>query len=242
MSLYERLLPPPLTTRHPTTTTTQPPQPHTPRPPNHDPPPTPIPPAGQLLDHIGGNVNPLIVIQKIPAGMEIPHLRDRLRAIISDFRTQTSLREGCNAVLASDCRHLIARLQREARRALATVYLHQAPGDALAGGGAAGGGRGGGWVRYQASGGRPVTQVAAGDVPDVGGGGGGQAPAAVAIGMPCRVADQQADEGGGGVVLAAAAALGGVVGASQAAQRRVTKRAGSGRGAATQLPSLVVRL
>ncbi len=158
--------------------------------------------------------------------MAVPRLRDRLRAIISDFRTQTSLREGCNAVLRSDCRHLIARLQREARRALGTVYVHRAAGDAAVGG--AGGG-GGGWVRYQVGSGRPAAPVAAGEVPDVGGGGGGAAPSNVAVGLPCRVAEQQADEGAG-----AASA-----GVTQAAQRRVSKRAASGR-AAVQLPSLVV--
>ena len=52
-------------------------------------------------------------------------LRDRLRAIISDFRTQTSLREGCNAILRSDCLHLVTRLQREVQRALPTVWLQR---------------------------------------------------------------------------------------------------------------------
>lgn len=32
-------------------------------------------PAGQLLDHIGGNINPLRVIQKIPEGLAIDKLR-----------------------------------------------------------------------------------------------------------------------------------------------------------------------
>jgi hypothetical protein len=31
--------------------------------------------AGQLLDHIGGNINPLRVIQKIPEGLAIDKLR-----------------------------------------------------------------------------------------------------------------------------------------------------------------------
>jgi hypothetical protein len=51
--------------------------------------------------------------------------RDRLRAIISDFRTQTSLREGCNAILRSDCLHLVQRLQREVKRAMPTVWLQR---------------------------------------------------------------------------------------------------------------------
>ena len=56
-----------------------------------------------MLDHIGGYVDPLRLVQKIPAGLEIPNLRDRLVHIIADFRTQTSLREGCNTILHHDC-------------------------------------------------------------------------------------------------------------------------------------------
>ena len=37
--------------------------------------------------------------------------------------TQTSLREGCNAILRSDCRHLLARLLDGSRRALPSVLL-----------------------------------------------------------------------------------------------------------------------
>eukprot|EP00775_Hariotina_reticulata_P014708 gene14708-14873_t len=84
--------------------------------------------TGQLLEHIGGNINPLRVIQKIPEGMAIQHLRDRLRGIIADFRTQTSLREGCNAILRSDCLHLVTRLQREVRRAMPVVWLQRPAG------------------------------------------------------------------------------------------------------------------
>lgn len=37
--------------------------------------------AGQLLDSIGGHVNPLQLVQQIPEGMAIPDLRDRLVSI-----------------------------------------------------------------------------------------------------------------------------------------------------------------
>ncbi|WIA39313.1 hypothetical protein OEZ86_005428 [Tetradesmus obliquus] len=81
--------------------------------------------TGQLLDHIGGNINPLRVIQKIPEGMSINSLRDRLRHIIADFRTQTSLREGCNAILRSDCLKLVNKLQAEVKRAMPVVWLQR---------------------------------------------------------------------------------------------------------------------
>ena len=48
-------------------------------------------------------MDPLRLVQKIPAGLQIPDLRDRLVHIIADFRTQTSLREGCNNILHHDC-------------------------------------------------------------------------------------------------------------------------------------------
>lgn len=58
---------------------------------------------GELMDNIGGYVNPLRLLQRIPDGVPIQGLRDRLVHIIADFRTQTSLREGCNNILHTDC-------------------------------------------------------------------------------------------------------------------------------------------
>ena len=55
------------------------------------------------MDNIGGYVNPLRLLQQIPNGMSVEGLRDRLVHIIADFRTQTSLREGCNTILHTDC-------------------------------------------------------------------------------------------------------------------------------------------
>eukprot|EP00198_Chlamydomonas_reinhardtii_P010064 XP_001699401.1 vacuolar assembly protein [Chlamydomonas reinhardtii] len=42
--------------------------------------------TGQLLDCIGGYVDPLLLVRRIPRGMEVARLRDRLRAIIADYR------------------------------------------------------------------------------------------------------------------------------------------------------------
>lgn len=55
--------------------------------------------VGALLEHTVGNIDPLALINRVPKGMEIPRLRDRLARIISDYRTETSLREGCNNIL-----------------------------------------------------------------------------------------------------------------------------------------------
>ena len=241
-------------TQHSTTTTTTTPiqhhqhqqhtHPHT----THD--------AGQLLDHIGGHVNPLVVVEKLPPGLAVPRLRDRLAAVIADFRTQTGLREGCNAVLAADCRRLVAALQRGARRAVRDVYVRLGPGDALrgAGGCSSGGGSGGagGWVRYSPASGRAAAPVAAEEVPDLAGGGGGDAllgaaGLGVVVGLPYRGAGDAAAAAaavadGGGLE----AGLGGG-GDSRAAQLRLSSKRASARAAAgaaavgdqEQLPSLL---
>ncbi|PNH02973.1 Vacuolar protein sorting-associated protein 41, partial [Tetrabaena socialis] len=100
--------------------------------------------TGALLDCIGGYVDPLLLVRRIPRGMRVERLRDRLRAIIADYRTQTSLREGCNAILRSDCRHLLAKLYDGTRRVLPYVYVNR-PG---------GGGEAGQWSRWGAALGR----------------------------------------------------------------------------------------
>ncbi len=67
------------------------------------------------MDEIGGYVDPLRLVRRIPDGLAIPRLRDRLVHIIADFRTQTSLRQGCAAILEHDCLALAqVRLQATA--------------------------------------------------------------------------------------------------------------------------------
>ncbi|KAL8140404.1 hypothetical protein V2J09_006425, partial [Rumex salicifolius] len=55
--------------------------------------------VGMLLEHTVGNLDPLHIVNMVPEGLEIPRLRDRLVKIITDYRTETSLREGCNKIL-----------------------------------------------------------------------------------------------------------------------------------------------
>jgi vacuolar protein sorting-associated protein 41 len=45
-----------------------------------------------LLDEIGGHLNPLSVIKRIPNDVAIPGLRDKLTRIINDFMVQVNLR------------------------------------------------------------------------------------------------------------------------------------------------------
>lgn len=76
-----------------------------------------------LLEHIGGHVDPIRLVARIPNRMVIPGLRDRLVKIISDYNLQTSLREGCNDILKQDCVDLSLRLNRQQRRALRVERL-----------------------------------------------------------------------------------------------------------------------
>jgi hypothetical protein len=72
----------------------------------------------ELLQHVGGaeHVEPIKLIRRLPEGVNIPHLRDRLVKIISDYGLVHSLREGCNTILKSDCVELEERLLVACRR------------------------------------------------------------------------------------------------------------------------------
>ncbi|XAR60055.1 hypothetical protein NMG60_11033287 [Bertholletia excelsa] len=74
--------------------------------------------VGVLLEHTVGNLDPLYIVNRVPNGLEIPRLRDRLVKIITDYRTETSLRHGCNDILKADCVNLLIKYYKEARRAI----------------------------------------------------------------------------------------------------------------------------
>ncbi|KAJ9554711.1 hypothetical protein OSB04_009325 [Centaurea solstitialis] len=76
--------------------------------------------VGVLLEHTVGNLDPLYIVNIVPNGLEIPRLRDRLVKIITDYRTETSLRHGCNDILKADIVNLLVKYYNEARRA---IYL-----------------------------------------------------------------------------------------------------------------------
>ncbi|MCO5553723.1 hypothetical protein L7F22_007249 [Adiantum nelumboides] len=73
---------------------------------------------GALLELTVGNIDPLHLVSKVPNGMQIPRLRDRLVKIVTDYRTETSLRHGCNNILKADCVNLSVRYLGEARHAI----------------------------------------------------------------------------------------------------------------------------
>jgi hypothetical protein len=70
----------------------------------------------ELLEHIGGHVDPLRIIKRIPPGLHIPKLRDRLVKIISDYKLEMSLRGGCNEILKADSVELVEKYVKGQRR------------------------------------------------------------------------------------------------------------------------------
>ncbi|GFT96345.1 vacuolar protein sorting-associated protein 41 homolog [Nephila pilipes] len=71
-----------------------------------------------LLQNIGTHVDPIMLIQKIPNGLEIPGLRDSLVKILHDYTLQISLREGCKKILVSDCYSLLEKLNKLQKRGI----------------------------------------------------------------------------------------------------------------------------
>ncbi|CAH1788445.1 unnamed protein product [Owenia fusiformis] len=71
-----------------------------------------------LLNNIGTHVDPIILIQKIEQGMEIPGLRDSLVKILQDYNLQISLREGCKKILVADCFGLLDKLVKTQRKGI----------------------------------------------------------------------------------------------------------------------------
>ena len=80
-----------------------------------------------LLENVGTHINPLTLIDKIPRGMEIIGLRDRLVKIIYDYNLQTTLKEGCTEVLKADCKILADKLILGLRRGMKYEIESQNP-------------------------------------------------------------------------------------------------------------------
>ncbi|KAJ3692977.1 hypothetical protein LUZ60_012072 [Juncus effusus] len=74
--------------------------------------------VGMLLEHTVGHLDPLYIVSMVPDGLEIPRLRDRLVKIITDYRTETSLRQGCNDILKADCVNLLVKYFNESKRGI----------------------------------------------------------------------------------------------------------------------------
>jgi hypothetical protein len=64
-----------------------------------------------LLENVGAEIDPILLIRCIKNGLEIPGLKDALIKILQDFHLQISLLEGCQAILHGDSSILGKRLR-----------------------------------------------------------------------------------------------------------------------------------
>uniref|UniRef100_A0A7N6AL36 Vacuolar protein sorting-associated protein 41 homolog n=1 Tax=Anabas testudineus TaxID=64144 RepID=A0A7N6AL36_ANATE len=69
-----------------------------------------------LLNNIGTHVDPILLINRIKEGMEIPNLRDSLVKILQDYNLQILLREGCKKILVADSLSLLQKMHRTQMR------------------------------------------------------------------------------------------------------------------------------
>ncbi|KAJ3190235.1 Vacuolar protein sorting-associated protein 41 [Gaertneriomyces sp. JEL0708] len=71
-----------------------------------------------LLENLGGYINPIRAVERIPEGLEIPGLKKALIKIMNDIGIQMELREGCEKILISDTAELLDTLYRAQRRGM----------------------------------------------------------------------------------------------------------------------------
>jgi hypothetical protein len=91
--------------------------------------------TGQLLDQIGGHIDPLRLMRAIPDNLVIPRLRIRLSSLIKRFRSSVLLKQRCNDIIEADCMLVAAKLLRASLQPLRQVYVQ---------------GDGGSWQLYDA--------------------------------------------------------------------------------------------
>ena len=72
---------------------------------------------------VGGQVDPLRVIQAIPDDLEIPNLTQRLSALMKRFRTTVHLKKLCNNIIDQDCIAIAERLMHRAQQPLPKVHM-----------------------------------------------------------------------------------------------------------------------
>ncbi|CAG9461535.1 unnamed protein product [Pedinophyceae sp. YPF-701] len=112
---------------------------------------------GDLLDCVGGHLDPLEVVRSIPLGVEIPRLRDRIVGFLVDTRCQASLQEATASILRHDTMRLLEAVYHTSARSVRNAYFSRTD-------------NGGGvlWDRLDSMHGptRWLTQVDAAHVPD----------------------------------------------------------------------------
>lgn len=72
----------------------------------------------KLLDGIVGYINPVILIDKIEMGQDIPGLKNSIIKMLSNYSLQVSIQEGCNKILVTDYFNLHEKLVKHQQEAL----------------------------------------------------------------------------------------------------------------------------
>lgn len=68
--------------------------------------------VAHLLNHAGGSVDPLHVIQKIPTCMAVPGLRNALVKVLRNYEARVELQHGCHESTREDVRTLLMSFLR----------------------------------------------------------------------------------------------------------------------------------
>lgn len=66
-----------------------------------------------LLENVGPEIDPVLLIRRIKNGLEIPGLKEALIKILQDFQLQMSLLDGCQTILNGDSASFTKRLQKD---------------------------------------------------------------------------------------------------------------------------------
>lgn len=79
--------------------------------------------SGEFVVQVGGQVDPLRVIQAIPDDLEIPNLTQRLSALMKRFRTTVQLKKLCNNIIDADCMTIAERLLHRNQQPLRKIHM-----------------------------------------------------------------------------------------------------------------------
>jgi hypothetical protein len=79
-----------------------------------------------LLDAIGNisTINPLQLVSKIPSGLELPGLKQRLTRILKQYEFQVTMKEICCSFTEDDTTSLLCQLNQTKRRGIKVILLH----------------------------------------------------------------------------------------------------------------------
>lgn len=79
--------------------------------------------TGELLDQVGGQVDPVRLVRAIPPDLRVPRLTQRLVALMRRFRTMVQLKQHCNDIIDADCVAVATRLLQRAQEPLRYVHM-----------------------------------------------------------------------------------------------------------------------